>query len=266
MPDTKLPASGNIRIWFTPLNGFANPLSPTVAELTASLDISDAVSWNDFDFGMQASNTTSDPAITAKGAVTTRGAAQYGGSLSFYYPGVFNDNSNLYSLVFDALRLPGTGGWITIRVDGRELSQTASTTSNPGTLPAANDFVTVFRVETAGYAEAITGEEAFRYTISFLSKGVAQPYTIVRATAAAPTIAITPAAPGSGAVGTVVALSATVNTRPYTRGLLWTSSNTNVAVVSPNGIITRRAVGTANIIGTFVPTNTASTAVAITVA
>ena len=77
--DQRYPISGSIRIWFLTSNGVANPEAPTLAELNAGLDISDAISWNDKDFGVQASNTSSDPAITAKGDGAHRGAAQPGG-------------------------------------------------------------------------------------------------------------------------------------------------------------------------------------------
>lgn len=269
MTDIRLPASGNIRVWFTPLNGFAIPEAPTKPELDASLDISDAISWNDFDFGTQASTTSSDPAITAKGNVSSRGASQYGGGLSFYYPGAFGDNSNKYSLVFDALRLPGTAGYLTIRLDGKELYTTTSTASYPGTQAQANDLVTVYRVETAGYAEAITGEEAFRYTVTFLAKGLLASQVVVRATASAPTVVITPTTGTiSLAAKTKLALTAAVNSRPYTRGVVWKSSDTSKVAVSKNGIATQVAgatAGSVTVTATYPETNTVSTAATITV-
>lgn len=261
MTDIRMPSSGNVRVWYTPINGFANPEAPTAVELNASLDISDAVSWNDFDFGTQASTTTSDPAITAKGNVTSRGTSQYGGGMSFYYPGAFGDNTNKYSLVFDALRLPGTLGYITVRVDGAELYTTASNAGHPGTIANANDIVSVYRVETAGYAESITGEEAFRYTISFMPKGLLASNVVVRATAVAPVVAILPLTASVGvAAKTKAALNATVNTRRHTRGVKWTSSAPNIATVSANGIVTPVAAGTANITATYPETGTAASA------
>lgn len=263
MVDVKYPISGSIRAWWTPDNGFANWQAPTAAELAASMDISDAISWNDKDFGVQASNTTSDPAITAKGNVQNRGAAQYGGSLSFYYPGVFNDNSNLYSLVYDALRLPGTRGYLTIRVDGLELAQSAGTTAQPGTAPAAGDLVNVFRVETAGYAEAITGEEAFRYTVSFLPKGRVKTLAVVRASATPAVPAITGAS--TVASGAVIKLEGTLVSRKYTNGLRWSSSAPNVGTVSRHGVFRGISAGTANVIATDPATGTPSVTKAITV-
>lgn len=263
MTDARYPVSGSIRAWWTPLNGFANWEAPTEAELAASLDISDAISWNDKDFGIQASNTTNDPAITAKGNTQNRGAAQYGGSFSFYYPGAFKDNSNLYSVVYDALRLPGTAGYITVRVDGLELGVPDGTPAQPGTAPEAGDLVSVFRVETGGYAEAITGEEAFRYTVSFLPKGEVKTMAIVRSSA-------TPVAPvvtGSGTVaqGAHIVLTATLAGRKYTRGLRWTTSDPSVATVSRNAVVTGVGSGSANIIAIDPATGTPSTALAVTV-
>lgn len=264
MVDTRYPVSGSIRAWWTPVNGFANWQAPTEAELAASLDISDAISWNDKDFGVQASNTTSDPAITAKGNTQNRGAAQYGGSFSFYYPGAFNDNSNLYSLVYDALRLPGTAGYLTVRVDGLELGVPDGTPQQPGTAPEAGDLVNVYRVETGGYAEAITGEEAFRYTVSFLPKGEVKTNAVVRAsaTAAVPVVS----GPANVAQGAHILLNATLAGRKYTRGLRWTTSDPSVAVISRNAVVTGVGTGTADIIAIDPATNTPSTAHEVTVA
>lgn len=265
MTDIRFPISGNIRIWWLASNGLANPAAPTLAEINAGLDISDAVSWNDKDFGTQASNTVEDPAITAKGKVQDRGAAQYGGSLSLYYPLDRTDTSNKYKLVEDALGTPGILGYLIVRVDGSELTTTAGNAAHPGTLAAAGDYVTVYKVETAGFGQSITGEEAFRYTVSFLPKGFVKTFAVVR-TNATPVAPVVTGTPGSGAVGTKGVLTATLVGREYTRGLTWKSSNSNVATISRNGVWVRRATGTATITATDPATGTASTGVTVTVA
>lgn len=258
MTDTKLASSGNIRVWFGNSSSLANPKSPTAAEINAMLDISDSISWNDFDFGTQASNTSDDPPITAKSAVSDRGAAQYGGSLSFYYPRDESDATNEYKVTYDALRVPGTLGYIVMRVDGKELTTTTGTASNPGTQAAANDLVNVYKVESAGWTDSITGEEAFRYTISFVSKGSIATNTVVKS-GAAPSVAILPLtlAVTTGQTGIV---NATVNTRKYTRGVRWSSSDPAVATVSQNGVVTGVSGGTADITCTYEATGTAATA------
>ena len=235
MTDVKVPASGNIRVWFALPNAFANYESPTATELNACLDISDSISWNDFGFALSASNTIDDPAITAMGKVADRGAPQFGGTISFYYPGAFGDASNDYSVTYDALDQTRTAGFIVMRMDGEQ----------PVAAAAASDLVEVFKILTDGYAESITGEEAFRYTITFLPQGDLAIRCVVGG-ATAPAVTIDPA---TLAVSTASAtrVSADVDGRVYTNGVKWTSSANAIASVSPAGVITANSVGTATI-------------------
>ena len=265
MTDVRFPSTGNTRLWWIAANGLALPGAPTVAEINAGLDISDAVSWNDKDLGVQASNTTDDPAITAKGKTTARGSAQYGGGLSFYYPRSATDTTNKYKTVRDIMKVPRTIGFIVERVDGRELLTTSGTAANPGTEIAAGDIVNVYKVQTASYGEVVTGDDAYRYTVTMLPKGQVFTRAVVRANA-------TPVAPvivgtgGSGAVGTKVALEGTLIGRKYTRGLVWASSDATKVTVDSHGVFVRVATGTANITATDPATNTPSTPLAVTVA
>jgi hypothetical protein len=265
MTDIRYPISGNIRIWFVPFGGLARPGAPTEAEIAAGLDISDAVSWNDKDFGVQASNTTEDPAITAKGKTTSRGAAQYGGALSMYYPLDRTDASSDYKKAEDAIGVPGIRGYIIKRVDGVELLSDEGTAAQPGVLAEAGDLVEVFDVETAGFGQAITGEEAFRYTVSFLPKGFVKTNAIVRASAT-PAIPVIVGTGGSGAVGSIVVLTGTLVGRRYTRGLRWASTDSTIVSVSRNGVAKRVAAGTASVTATDPATGAVSTATAFTVA
>ena len=244
MTDIKVPSSGNIRVWWALENAFANFESPTAAEINEGcLDISDSISWNDFDFGLQASNTIDDPAITAIGKVSDRGAAQFGGGLSFYYPGAFGDASNDYSLTYDALDQPRTRGFLVIRVDGEQ----------PNPLAANGDLVHVMRVITDGYAESITGEEAFRYTVTFLSQGDLAVRTVVGGT--------TPVIDATLAIdaGESVRLDATVGGRTYTNGVKWSSSAPDKASVSSAGVVTGVAAGSATITATYEATGNTET-------
>lgn len=260
MVDIRLPSSGSIRVRWALPNAFATPKSPTVTEANAALDIADAISWNDFDFGLDSSNTTDDPAITSKSNVQDRGAAQFGGGISFYYPRAFNDPTNIYSLTYDALKAPRTVGYLLISIDG-DLSESPTVPTYAGGATrnfAAGDFVHVFKVMTAGYAESITGEEAYRYTITFLSQGTFAAYSVIRATVA--TVVVTPATL-TLAINAVSPLEATVLGRRYTRGLRWSSSNSNFVTVSQNGVIKRIAAGSATITATFVNTGATATSV-----
>lgn len=242
MTDVRLPSSGNIQVRWHAANAFANPARPTPTEVNAGLTITDNISWNDFDFGFSASNTNNDPSLAAKSNVADRGAMQYGGGISVYLPPEDADNSNTHKIAHDALKQPRTVGWITIQIDG-ELSENNTPTYSGGLVQTAadGDLIHVFKVMTGGYSLSITGEEAFRETISLLPQGEAYPYTVV--STAAPTVVVTPAS-GTPAPNAVVQLNATVNGRQFTRGVRWTTSDPDVATVSQNGVVTVRGANT----------------------
>ena len=247
---TKLPANGNITVLWAAPGSFANWKSPTATELNDALNLSSAISWNDWSFGMSASNTQNDPSLADVGNRTDRGASQYGGSISFYYPGAFDDNTSDYSLAFDAISVPRTKGFIVVRIDGAKPTTQAF---------AAGDLVSVFEVMTDGQANMITGEEAFRYTVTMLQQGALAVYTVVRATTV--TVAVSPATlvlAGSASSR----LSATVNAREYTNGVTWSSSDTSQYTVSNAGVVTGVGTGTSTTItATFDATGATDTCV-----
>jgi hypothetical protein len=243
MTDVKLPASGNIRVWWGATSAFADYKNPTANEVNACLDISDAVSWNDFGFNLEASNQLDDPAITALGKVVDRGFTNWGGTISFYYPKDFDDASSKYSLVYDTLDAPRTAGYVIIRIDGAEA----------GAAAADGNMVHVLKVMTDGYSESVTGEEAFRYTVSMLPQGSFAIRTIVGGGA----VALSDATLATAA-GDFDLLTATWGSRNYSHGLKWTSSDNTVATVSSGGVVSSIASGTATITGTS-PSATADT-------
>jgi len=238
MADVKIAASGNIRVWFALTNAFADYKNPTAAEINASLDLSDAVSWNDFDFNLEASNQLEDPAITSVGKIVDRGYTNWGGSISFYYPKTFDDATSKYSAVYDMLDAPRTSGYLVVRIDGEESAATA----------AAGDFVHVLKVMTDGYAESITGEEAFRYTVTFLPQGDFAVRTVVEGASAA-AVAVSPSTLATSA-GDHDELAVTWGGRVYTNGVTYSSSDNTKATVSSAGVVTSVATGSATITAT----------------
>ena len=248
MTDVKVPSSGNIRVWWGATSAFADYKNPTAAEINACLDISDAVSWNDFDFNMEASNQLEDPAITALGKTFDRGYANWGGSISFYYPKNFGDAGSKYSLVYDTLDAPRTSGFVVMRADGAESAAVA----------ADGDFVHVLRVMTDGYAESVAGEEAFRYTVTMLPQGTYAARTCV----GGGTPVLTPATLSSTA-GDHDQLAVTWGGRVYTNGVTYTSSDATKATVSTGGVVTSVATGSATITATSPDAGTATCAVTV---
>jgi hypothetical protein len=248
MTDVKVPSSGNIRVWWALPNAFANFAAPTATEINNCLDVSDSISWNDFDFGLQASNTIDDPAITAIGKVSDRGAAQFGGGVSFYYPGAFGDVSNAYANTYDAMDQPRTPGYLVVRIDGDKANSPLAVDGN---------MVSVYKVMTDGYAETITGEEAFRYTITFLPQGDLAVRALVGGTGGSPQIL--EAIPDLS-VGESYRVTAIANGRNYTNGLKWTSSNPAVASISTAGVITAISAGVSDITATYEADGTSESA------
>lgn len=250
MTDVKVPSSGNIRVWWALENAFADYKNPTAAEINATLDISDAISWNDFEFNLEASNELDDPAITAIGKVVDRGFTNWGGTISLYYPASFDDSSSSFSLAYDALDTPRTKGYIVMRVDGEESSDQA----------AAGDLVHVLKVMTDGYAESVTGEEAFRYTITLLPQGDFAVRTVVAGVSANEVVLSDSTLSGNS--GQVGVLRATWGGRNYTNGLEWSSDDTDVATVRA-GVVSYVSAGTADITATAPNGQTATCAVTV---
>lgn len=247
---TKYQPAKNVSFWWVLPNGFANWQSPTVAELNAALNINDAVTADTFDFGAQASNQIDSRSFNQAASAQSRGFAQFGGTIGFYYPRNPADTSNKYQQVYTAMKTPGTLGYLVVRVDG-----TRATTN--GELAADGDVVSVYKVLTDGWSKTIDGENPFTYQITFLPQGDVKVKTIVRATTA--TVAVTPTT-ATVAAGANTKLAATVNGRNFTfGGVQWSTSDPTKATVSSAGLVTGVASGTATITATFTATGATST-------
>lgn len=260
MANTKVQSGGNIVIrWALP--GFAaNWKKPTVAEVNATLDVTDSVAWANYAFGTQASNQVADPSIADVGNVQSRGFAQFGGTISFFYPRVYNNAADANSNTFEALDQPGTIGYVLIRADG-------IVTPAGGRLAIAGDFWHIYKVISDGWSDVNTGEEGFKYTITFQPQGDLWSNANVNT---AVTIVATITGGNAFTVGqkkpTVAYLTGRqVHTEGYPGAFAWTSSDSTKATVDANGVVKGIAAGSANITATWVASGTASTPIAVTV-
>lgn len=242
----KLPSNKNVGVWIGPsgqATGIANADVPTAAAInntggtSAMINAVAAISWNDFDFGIQDPETTSDPSFADESTYEDLGPAQYGGGMSFYYPGNYDDASNTLSNVYDLTDEPWSELDVVLRIDGEK--------NNPSTAAADGDFVHVFRTWTDGEANVLEAEEAYRRTVGFQMAGEAAFYTVV----GTHTITAIPPAVDPWDAGKKARLRAEVQDRDYTNALTFSSDDADVVTVYPGGFyeVTGTAAETATI-------------------
>lgn len=242
-----LTSNPNVRVDYYPTTGFANFASPTVAELNAGQNLSPAISWNNFSFKRSASTTTSDPSLADTAEVKDRGIVNFGGAVSFYFPGPQSNAADVYTQVFALFNQPRVFGFLVVRIDGAKPTTQAY---------AAGDIVSVYSVESDSQINAITGEAAFTWAVNFLGQGAAAMDTVAKATTNA--VVVAPATVSLVHGTGKQRLSATVNTRTYTNGVTWSSSAPAIATVSDAGVVTALTAGSATITATFPYDTTAS--------
>lgn len=218
-------------IWLGPTGaatGIENVGAPTADEInntggtSAMINASVSISWNDLDFGVQDSDTENDPSLADAANYEDFGQENYGGSMSFYYPNEYDDNTNTHSLVYDLTDIPRTALDVAERIDGDKVT----------TLPAQDgDFVHVYRTLTDGEAQAWEGSESLRRTVTHLSQGALAIATVVGLT----TIEAVPPAATPYAAGNKARLRVTGEDRDITNSCDFRSSDGDVVSVYPGG-------------------------------
>ena len=253
MADIKIQANGNIDYWWIPAGGIVDPKAPTAAEINAGLRLTAATAWDGTTFpNATDSNDIDDRSLEDAGNVVTRGYAQMEADSTFFYPTV-DDLTSDYRKTFTAFRTPRANGYLVTRVLQRATA--------PGvTAATAGDIISVFRVIADTITEDVEGEDSYKFAVSFLPQGVINVHAIV---AGAGAILVTGTPPTT--VGDVAPLTATIGGVNWTQGVTWTSSDSAVATVSPNGVVVGVSGGTTSIVATK-PGATDSTATAVTIA
>lgn len=237
---TKLPADQHVTIWLSPGDaplGVEDVQTPTEAEInntagSGMLNASPSISWNDFDFGFEASETSTEPSLADVSTYEDFGATNFSGSMSFFMPLDYDDNSNLHSLVYDLTDTLGESIDVVKRIDG-------ATRTN---VPAADgDFVSVFRTKISGETNNFAPGESVRRTVPFTNNGDFSHYTIVG------DHTITAIPPASFAEGDVGRIRATVQDRDYTNALHFGTSDADVIRVTRGGFYEVTGTGTATV-------------------
>lgn len=129
--------SPNSTIWWVPLAGFANYLTPTVAEVNAGINISAGIVTG-FTLGATDSDNDNSKTIVDEGNVSTPTFGNYEASLSF-----FRDATGDAATVFTTATALFTGGrvegWLVSR-HGYKANTTAATTQLVSIFGVISDF------------------------------------------------------------------------------------------------------------------------------
>lgn len=248
MPAKKIASNQNTGLWVGPKSAVADPRKPTLAELNTLTNVSDAVRWEGYDFGIEASEQDEDRALTDAAGAASRGYENFGGGIAFYTP-VPADTSSIYRQTRSLVAVPHTE-LVIVQRDGMAA----------GIPFAAGQVVNVYHVITDANTHA-RGDKNRYYTIDFKNKGFVGVNRIIPS--AVPTaVAIT----GGAAVGVdnAIQLKAAYEGNNITVGAEWRSSDEGVAVVTKHGIVIGRSAGTADITATY-PGSAAGTAHEVTV-
>lgn len=100
----------------------ANPEAPTVAELTAGIDLSCRVLKSDYRLSATSSDTVADTMLCSEGNAVTYGASNYEGSLTVFR--FFDDATGATDAASDeayqALKTKGSRLWIVERFTGKK--------------------------------------------------------------------------------------------------------------------------------------------------
>lgn len=251
MVDQKAFAAGRLNVVWIPQGGIANINAPTAGEIAAGVALSPAIAWENYELAASESDAVDDRGILDKGNATSRGAAQFGGTLSFFRP---NDPTNMtdpYSTAFAAFRTPRAYGYLVTRV-----LQNVEGEHSPF---VAGDDISVFYMVADTFVDDTEGDDSVKFTVTFQPQGQLRVYGKV----AGGTLTVTPTTLAS-AVGDVDKVKALTGGDDVSAGAVWTSSAPAVASVNTHGVVRSLSAGTATITATYPgTTGTATTAVTV---
>lgn len=254
MPDEKSSANGNVDIWVIPKDDVADYRSPTATEInTLGTRVTPALAWDGLTWpGNTDSNDIDDRSPEDRGNATSRGFAQFEGTLSFFRPKP-DDTSSEAAAAWDLLKTPRVPVIVVTRVLQR--------TTGVATPAAAGDWINVYEFITDTVNDDTEGEDSVKFIVGLLPQGNLAVNTQVKN---ATPVSLAPATLAL-AVGASEVVKATLGGHRATSVVDWSSSNEAVATVSSNGVVTAHSVGTANITATHPAATGATTPCVVTV-
>lgn len=249
--DVKAFTAGRLNVVWIPAGGIANINAPTAGEIAAGVALSNSIAYENYELGASESDAIDDRSILDKGNATSRGAAQFGGTLSFFRPSDPTDMTHDYSKAFAAFRTPRAYGYLVTRV--------LQNVEGEHSTFVAGDDISVFYMVADTFIDDTEGDDSVKYTVNYQPQGQLRVYGKV----AGGTISVLPTTLASTA-GDVDKIVARVGGDDVSAGAVWTTSDPNVAAVNTHGVVRSIAAGSATITATY-PGTTGTATVTVTV-
>lgn len=235
MADTKIMSNGLVTVWWVPASGVADYRSPTAAEINAGVDLTEAIAWDSYEIAASESNDVEDRGLLDAGNAVTRGFEQFAASFNLFRDVDQSDTTSPYNIAFETFRQPRQYGYLITRILQKDAG-----TSPPA---EAGQWISVYRFVSDAVGDDTEGEDSYKMTLTFMPQGQIRVYTMV-ATGENVEIDQTSVAVE---VDEHAIVTASLAGKSVTQGATWRSSDTTVATVSPNGVVTGHSEGTATI-------------------
>lgn len=252
MASTKVISNKRVTVLAGPASSISDWEEPDFDDFDDLVNVSGAVNWENYDFGVQSSPQNDDRTLVDEAGAQSRGLTDFGGSIQFVMPKP-DDTTSIYAQASTIFRTPGT-----------ELAVAVRTVTLNSVGVVDGDETNLYHVQ-ANVPSHGKNDVSHFYEVNLLPKddvlvGYIVPNATPTATTLTPSAAITNAAAGSTG-----AITAAYEGRNVTIGAEWVSSNPAIVEVTEHGLWHAVAVGGPVNITAKMPGGLISTAKAITV-
>lgn len=251
MSDTRVLSNRRVTWGIGPDTAVADYSKPTLAELTALKNYSEAVKIDGTDFNISASDQADDRSFTDEAGAKTRSYTQFGGTIEGFTPKQADTNS-----VFRKLR-------DTVKTPRTKLALMQRFGKLNGLPVVAGDEISLFRVATDANKHN-RSDTSYSYSINLVPRDDVLLNYIVPSAPATPVV-VTPATPLSLTVAGVQLLKVIYQGRNITAGASYASSDEAVVLAGKNGVVYGVAAGTATVTINY-PGSSAPVVITVTVA
>lgn len=159
--DKKVLSNEHVNVWVLPKASVKDINCITVEEMNSAVAIGDAINWDDTTIpAAKASKEQSSLSLLDAAGSSSRGAAQYEGSLTMYYPTNPDDVNSIYAKAWNMFKKTRVDLVLVVRgvLKGRDPI-------------AAGQWYCAFLMIESTYKNTLEGDNPTRYTVSFLQQG-----------------------------------------------------------------------------------------------